>query len=215
MKTEKKGFSKREIRLLLMALSVALLAFMVIYVYIPLFDELNDKTSEYNELMLDRVHIDSMLASESSTRENHKAAIMRHDSYSSRFLSQSLISGIGRMLTDLCLSHRLQPITQLLSAPMDFSVVSNEDGVGDIYDAIAGSSDTDSDPADDETVFLIVSASMSVRGSYNDLKLLLDSVENTGYIRVSRVSFESDAEAPDAILDRIMINFQITMLRET
>jgi len=229
MRTGGKNLSKREIRLLMIALSVALLSVMVIYVHIPLFDRLNARNAEFSDLMQDRAHIDAVLASEATTRDNYSAVIDRYNSISPDFLMQSPNSEIGRMLTDLCLSHGLQPIAQQLSAPADLviqeSVADAEKTTGsstpesnsDLSGTRDGGTDDNlagKDRIKAKTVFSIVSASMSVSGNYDDLKELMDTAEQIGYIRISRVSFERDSDDPDSIIDRITINFQVTMLKE-
>jgi len=230
MRTGAKSLSKREIRMLMIALSVALLTVMVIYVYIPLLDSLSDKRARYRDLVLERAQIDMALSSEAITRDNYSKMAGLYDSIRTDFLIESPGSEIGRMLTDLCLSHGLQPIAQQLSAPVDFVIedggadgeapAGRNTGVSSAGLRNAGNADIDGDytPKGDlgaQSAFLAVSASMTVSGSYSGLKELLDAAGHTGYIRVTRVSFELGGGGPDFMLEWITINFQVIMLKET
>ena len=200
MQTDNKGLSKREKRLLMALLVVALTAGMVLYVILPLYSLLNDEEEEYSELSLERVQIDSSLAAEAYIRDIRDSMAVRHGVYSARYLNESLSNEIGRMLTALCESHRLQPIEQSLSAPRDFVIERDDD------------EDVDEDE-DKQTIFLVVSASMTVNGDYSNLLRLLDSIKSIDYIRVSRVTYTWSID-PERERDRITINFEVTMIKD-
>jgi hypothetical protein len=185
MQAEKKNLNKREKVLLLLLVVVGLFAGVVLYVIVPFYNELLEKQSEYDALLLNKMQIELSLNAEDATREEHASAVERHREISARFLSESLSSDIGRMLNNLCADHDLRWVNQSISAPRDF---------------------------DDGSVFVIVSAAMTVRGTYIDLKRLLDTVDQIEYIRISSVSFNIGGGA-EPELDTISLNFDVTMMK--
>ena len=194
MQTEKRGLSKREKRLLMALVIIAFTAGMVLYIILPLYSLLHDEEEELGELVLERVQVDTSLAAESYIRDLRNTAAEQHDENSARYLNESLSNEIGRMLTVICEAHKLQPIEQKLSAPKDF--------------AIEGSDEDENK----ESVFLVVTAAMTLYGDYGDLLRLLDYMTLIDYIRVSRVShtWSTDLERER---DRITIDFEVTMLK--
>jgi len=196
MQTEHKRLSEREKRMLTIMAAVALLAVMVMFVFIPLNNRLNDRKTEYHTLALEKIKIEATLAGETGIRANHKAMIEKHGWIRANYLSESLNSEVGRILTGLCEAHGLQPVSQRLSDPAPF-VINESGGSGN----------------NENTSLLTVSATMTVRGEYDNLKSLLDYVRQTDYLRVSRLSFGSP-RGSFTVLDRITIGFEVTMLND-
>jgi len=184
MQTGRKDLSKREKVMLLIMLVAGFTAIMVMIIIIPFYERLQDGLGYYGNLVNERAQVEAMLAAEPAIRESHVAAAQEYDEIRERFLSESHISEIGRMLTRLNEEHGLMPIEQRLSRPVEF-------GGGD--------------------VFLVVSASKTVRGLYTSLTRLLDTVEQTDYLRVSQVNF---SVGDGNMLDRISINFEVAMMRD-
>ena len=199
MQTEKKGLTKREKIMVLLLIIIGSLALMVAFVILPLYNQLNDKNDEYGALELEKSQIEVKLATETVARVNHTSLLMKLNRSSERFLNPSLSNEIGRMLTGLCETYGLQPVSQQLSAPKDFTTVEIKPGA---------------EKTESDSVFLIVSAAMTVKGSYEDLKNLLDAVERIEYFRISRVSFSANAAVPEAGFDRISLFFEVTMLKD-
>jgi len=102
MQSGKKSLSKRERLLLVIVLTVGLLAAVVTYVYIPLYNQLIDKTTELGNLRLEKTRIESSLATERSIKDNRDQSLQQYNRDSSRFINHSLSNEIGRMLTGLC-----------------------------------------------------------------------------------------------------------------
>jgi cell division protein FtsL len=219
MQTEKKGFSKREKRLMLLLVVFALFAVMVMYVIIPLYTRLGEAQIEYSELSNDRIILETRLNSEAAVQQLHDDAVEQSIMIGARFLSESLSYDIGRMLTRLCETHGLQPISQQLSAPREFIIEEIGGYTGSDYDIrrYLEYDDRYGYASEDEfgvrSAFLIVTANMSVSGEYDDLKHLLDTVEQTEYLRISQVSVRWDSGA-GSYIDRINIDFEVIMLRE-
>ena len=215
MQTEKKGLSKREKALLIIMLVFGSFALMVMFVVLPLYNQLNDKNTEYGYLETEKIQIDVKLAAEAVARDNYTNVYNTLKSNSERFLNPSLSNEIGRMLTSLCENHGLQPISQQLSAPKDF-VPAGAAGSGNSPGNISGNSSGNSsgNNSGEGSVFLIVSASMAVKGTYDELKSLLDAVEEIEYFRVTRVSFSRNTADTELPMDRISLYFEVTMLKD-
>jgi len=203
MITEKKGLSKREKVLIIFMAIFGSLALMVVFVILPLYEQLGDKNTEFGYLQTEEQQILVKIATENVARENYDRLYETLLESSERFLNPSLSNEIGRMLTSLCENHGLQPISQQLSAPRDYAPAGGSGG------ASGGNGNGEG------SVFLIVSASMVVRGSYVELKDLLDAVEDIEYFRVTRVSFGRSATETGQSLDRISLNFEVTMLNDS
>jgi len=181
---EKKGLTKRETVMIILMLVVGFTAAMVVFVIIPLYETLQDERDMYNALSLERMQIDALLLTEPSIRDTHSYAVEWHEEISELFISEAHSSEIGRMLTRLCEEHGLPPIDQRMSNPVAF---------GD--------------------AFLFMTVDMTVSGTYQDLKRLMDTVEHTEYLRIARVSFNLGGD--DAYrLDRISLSFEVTMIRD-
>jgi len=176
-----KEITTRETGMLLLLLAIGFGAIMVIFVIIPLHNRLLDERGAYSFLYEERGQIDALLETEPIIRSIHAEAAASHKKLTARFLDESHLSQVGRMLTRLNEAHGLSPIDQRLSAPMEFEGGEN---------------------------FLFVTADMTVNGTYDDLKRLLDTVEQTEYLRISRISFSLGGENK-----RISLSFEVTMIR--
>ncbi|MCL2820901.1 MAG: type II secretion system protein M [Oscillospiraceae bacterium] len=201
MVAERKGFSTREKIMMFILIVVAIFAIMVIYVIIPLFNQLEEKRTELGRAQSEKARVDAILATENTIREGRDEAVARHGLESARFLDESHASEVGRMLTQLCQRSGLEPVDLSLTDPVDFSIPNDEEGA----------------PAneDSKTVFLITSASMTVTGDYTSFKKLLDEVEKTDYLRISQISYVFGVASDDSVvMDRIAIGFEVTMLKD-
>jgi len=197
MQTEKKSLSLREKLLLLLLAAVMLFAIMVLCVILPLYNRLSDQAMKYNALEFEKSQIDRLLASETIIKSNNSTAIDNFFELSGGFLYESQNHDIGRMLTRLCEDHGLRPVEQSISTARVFSMD------GEVIDA----------SEDEDAIILIVSATMTVEGRYYGVKDLLDAIEDIDYIRVSRVTFNVDEESDAMELDRIVLDFEVAMLR--
>ncbi|MCL2203037.1 MAG: type II secretion system protein M [Defluviitaleaceae bacterium] len=190
MSTEKKGFTKREKRLLILMGIVGFTALMVMYVIIPFHNRLQDERARYTTLAWERTQLQQLLAGDQRVRENNVAAMGHFYTARERFLNESHISEIGRMLTNLCLDHDLAVLSQRLSA---------------------------AEVHEEWTAFKVMSVDKMVSGSYRDIKRLMDTVEQTEYLRITRVSFSilplGDGEW-EHTLDRVSLSLEVIMMRD-
>jgi acyl-CoA synthetase (AMP-forming)/AMP-acid ligase II len=162
MPNEKKGFSKREKRLILILVFFGFTALMVMYVIIPFNNRLQDETERHQELTVELAQMQAMLNAAESIRSNRDAALKQFEEARERFFDEAHISEVGRMLTNLCTAHGLFTVSQSLSPP--------------------------SVPAEWDA-FMVMQASMILSGTYSDFMSLLDTVEHREYLRVTRLSF--------------------------
>jgi len=196
MQTEKKSLNKREKRMMFLLIVVALFAVMVIYIIIPLYNQMEDKTTELGILETDQVTLISTLASEAAARDGNSSAIAQHNKTSERFLNEAASNDIGRLLTRLCENHGLRPVSQQLSDPKDFTTGEEDDA------------DTPK-----SSVFLVTTAMMTINGEYDNIRRLLDTVEQTEYLRISRLAFNRNADV-GSWMERVAITFEVTMLKD-
>jgi len=198
MQTEKKGLAKREKVMLFIMVVVGLFALMVMYVIIPLYNQLGDLQTEYSTLQAEKTRIDTMIAAENGIRDGRNQAVERHKTESIKYPDESHASEIGRMLTVLCETHGLIPVSQTLSDPKDFNV------------------DGNAKPAagDPEPVFVVMSAAMVLNGSYQNLMRLMDTVEEMDHIRISSFAYTWNVTATALNSDRIRIGFEVTMIKD-
>jgi len=201
MQTEKKSLSKREQVMMLALVIIAVVAVMILYVILPSYNKLIDKTDELDNLEYERIQVISSIAAEVMIRDNHDTVIAQHGVNSSRFLAQSMANEIGRMLTSLCEMHDLQPVDQNILPPVDFHIEPDDD-----------SGSNDPAPVRD-SVFLITTATMTLRGEYFDLMRLLNTVEQIDYIRISRVTYVKSQDLTQST-DRMVVSFEVTMLKD-
>ncbi|MCL2663355.1 MAG: type II secretion system protein M [Oscillospiraceae bacterium] len=200
MVTEKKGFSKREKIMLFVLIVVAILTVLIMYVIIPMFNHLQDRQERHGLLQTDKAWVDSILATAGNIRDGRNDAVARHELESARFLDEAHSSEVGRMLTQLCQRYGLLPVNLVMTDPLDFFVPQEDGATVD---------------EDFKTVFLVSSATMTVGGTYGDLKNLLDAVDEIDYIRITSLAYIWEANTGDAAHpDRITIGFDVTMLKD-
>jgi hypothetical protein len=200
MTTEKKGFTKREKVMLFVLIILAILTVMIVYVIIPMFNHLQDRQERHSLLQTDKAWVESLLATEGNIRGGRDDAVARHELESSRFLEEAHSSEIGRMLTQLCQRYGLLPVNLVMRDPLDFFTPLEEGAPVD---------------PDRKTVFLVSSATMTVGGDYDNLKNLLDAVDDIDYIRITSLAYIwSDHIGGLEATDRITIGFDVTMLKD-
>ena len=185
MQTEKKGITKREKVLLIFMVVMGYTALMVIYVILPLNDNVHDRREDYQEAVIERMFTELLLAAEPNYRERHRISGLTFEDISSRFLNESHHSDIGRMLTQMIIDHGLMP-----SDLWVLSEIQPEHG----------------------SAFLAVSVSTTFHGTYHNLKSLLDTVEEIEYLRVTHLSFNTSYY--DVPWQNISISFEVAMIRD-
>jgi hypothetical protein len=181
MQTEKKGFTKREKVLLILLVIIGFTALMVMYVIIPFNNHLQDETDRYHALSIEQMQINSLLASAPHIRQRHTNAINNFEEARERYYNEAHISEVGRMMVNLCAQHNLASVSQSLSEPT----------IPDQWDA-----------------FKVMGVHMTLSGMYYDFMRLLDTIENTEYLRITSLSF-----SVGEMLSRINVNFEVIMMQ--
>lgn len=187
---QKRGFTKREKRLLLLMAVIGFSALMIVYVIIPLHNRLQDENERYNAVTLEQMQFNLLLSSAPTIRGNHEAALEDFYEARDRFLNESHVGEVSRLLTELCLAHNLDVLSQRLTPPTE--------------------------PVD-FNAFLVMTAVKSLTGHYNDIQRFLDTIENTEYLRVTHYSFNMrmpDEEYDFLDFNRININIEIIMMQD-
>jgi len=198
MEKEKMGLSKREKRLIYVAVCFGMLVIMVVLVILPLNYQLINSNSEHDELATKYSQIQVALATEERIRAGYDNALALFEHMRMTYESETLSSDIGRMLTQKVKEHNLTPISQTISHPEDFIIPD----------------DDEDEKEDDEAVFSTMSVSMAVSGDYHNVKRLVDTIGNNNYIRISNASItfiENDFGGVST--DKINIRFEIIMLK--
>ena len=202
METEKKVLTKREKRLVFIAICFAILTIMILLVIIPLNNRLSSSREEYNELTIKHSQLEIALATEESVRTGYANALALFEHMRMTYESETLSSDIGLILTQTVKEHNLTPISQSISPPKDFIIGADDSNV--------------SDESDEEAIFSSMSVSMVVSGQYSNVKRLVDSIEKSDYIRVSDVTITFiKSESGFVDTDRINIRFEVIMLKNT
>jgi len=186
---ERKGFTKREKRLLLLMAVVGFSALMIVYVILPFFNRLQDENDRYSELTFEQMQMQMLFMRAPVIHNEHADALQQLEAARERFLNEAHISEIGRMLTALCEAHNLNVINQQLASPV----------VPEEFDA-----------------FLVMPVTMTLNGMYDDLNRLLDTVYNIEYLRITRVSFNMNRTEEDLwgrYLERVSVSFEVIMMQ--
>jgi hypothetical protein len=200
MISEKKGFSKREKIMLFVLIVVAIMTVLVMYVIIPMYNHLQDRQERLRLLQTDKAWVVSILATSDNIRGGRNDAVARHEMESARFLDEAHSSEIGRMLTQLCQRYGMLPVNLVMNDPVDFFIPQEDGAAVD---------------EDHKTVFLVSTATMTVGGVYDNLRNLLDAVDEIDYIRITSLAYIWGENIGDsAPPDRITIGFEVTMLKD-
>jgi len=177
--------------LLMIAAIVGPLLLMINFVIIPLNNELGDKTVEAADLSDQQMLIEVTLAAEPYLRIEFENAAVSFLELRETLLSESLSSEVGREITILVEDHGFIALVQEITPPTSITM-----------GAAAG-----------RAVLATATITQTIRGPYNHLKDLLNSVEEITYMRVTRVAFDfEEDEEGYAATDIITIIFEITML---
>jgi len=181
----KKGMSKREKIMILAVVFFAVTVGIIMYIIIPLNEHLNERRSEYQTLSNEKFNIEMLLRAEAANQEHHITAALNYENINERFLRESHLNGIGRMLTNLVHSFNLRALDQRLSPPS----VSSE-----------------------SSIFLISQSSMTVSGTFDNLMEFLDYIYKMEYLRVTNIIFM--VRELYETWEGVSIQFEITMIRD-
>ena len=154
----------------------------IVYAIMPMYLNFEEAREELARIEDAWAQQTMLLASEAGIRAANEQAYENFNEAAEQFLLEAHASEIGRMMIALLSDHGLTSLDQRLFEP-----VIN----GDIA---------------------TIETAMSLQGSYDNLKRLFDTIENTPYIRITRLSFSVSSENP-SWLNNVSINFEVAMIR--
>ena len=182
---EKKSqtLTKREAVMLIFLAVFGFGVVMIMFVIIPLFNNVSDLRESYNQLTIQRTVVENMLNTEDSLRQAYEEAVALHSELSTIYVDSNMHSAeIGRMIVLLSEAHDLEYIDQRLSNPTDFHGVGN---------------------------FTLMRIDMNLRGTYTNLINLLNTVYDSEYLRISQLSFTNPTSGD--FINRISVTFEVTI----
>ena len=189
-----KKLTKREKKLLMIVAVVGPLLLMVQFVILPLNDELADKSAELVRLTDERMDIEMTIAQEPLLRIDFDDAIVGYRELRDTLLSEYLSNEVGREITTLVEGHGFIALSQDITPHENF-----------IREGITASS----------AAITTTTITQTIRGPYDNLTSLMDSVEEISYVRITRVAFNfEEDEDGHAATDTITVTFEITMLKD-
>ncbi|MCL2002831.1 MAG: hypothetical protein FWG72_02365 [Oscillospiraceae bacterium] len=190
MQKEKTNLTPKEKRLLATAAVLGLFYLAFQFGFLPLYNEFKEKTERLEELNGEWAVIGARLNEEERVRGEHLRAKTAYGDIENRFVRTDTTTDLSNMLIMLCRNNNLDIVSQGLGAPAAFSVPGGA--------------------AHSVSAFSTVTTTMSVSGGYDSVKRLLDTVDASNAVHVSRLSFSPafDAETPD----RVSVTFVVTLL---
>ena len=190
MQTGKRTLSKKEKRLLFGAGIIGFVLIMYMYVITPLNEQIESKTAEYETLSSQWRVIETQLRTENEIRESRDELMEQYYEVRDSYLDEALNQEIGREMTLMVREHDFLEVSQSISALSNFT-----------SGGITG------DP-----VFSVLPITMSVRGGYDEIKGILDTMEETPYNSI--ISFAiSDSREDEFDVDMVSLNFRLIMFR--
>ena len=177
------SLTKREAVLLTLLAVFGFGAVMIMLVILPGIGAIQDNRQLLGELETNRISIQNLMLSQDLLVERLEEAEEQHIEFINMFVAHNTHSAeIGRMLVQLGEAHNLENIDQRLDTPSNFQAANN------IY---------------------FMTVTMNFRGLYQDMLSLLNTVEASDYLRISRVNFSQPAQG--YMIDRIAIIFEVTL----
>ena len=193
--------SKREIALIVAALVIGLSFLVINFVIAPMFRDYSAAQDIYSDFLERKEQFESKFADEPQIRQDYNEASEAFAKISKQYPTNIPNEEVDRILTELCMMTNLtsDSLSIGLPVPITFSFTPGE----------GEAPETPPDPA-----FQVVTATMKLKGSYVSFKNLLDTVQNTTYIRVSKFSISAaGGELYDTVT--IDVSFEISMIAKT
>lgn len=191
----KTGLSKREKYLVIAAAAVVLIYIGIQFGIIPAYNYYQDGLETLDVVSTEKTLMDMKLANEASTRSGYENAVSKFEDITERYPAVMPNEKVDRILTGLCLESGLSPV--MLGIDVSTAPAQAEAG---------------GDEEETTEAFRVVTATMNLSGSYDNLKRLINAVERIEYIRFTRVSYTENVENDRAGVSNISVLFEVTML---
>jgi hypothetical protein len=187
----KQGLSKRE-KALLLAVGLLIMVYLAVqFAILPLADRYIE-ARQTRDFLTEELHTVEMdIASKPAIIESHTAAGERYEELKLEYPTLVPDEEIDALLTDLLLSHNLQP--RRLNWTMPKAPQSGE-----------GESTS--------SVFTIVSATVHIYGSFNSLLQLLDEVDSMQHARITNLNYTMHNQQDNTNLSSMTIDFELMFI---
>lgn len=193
-----KGLSKREKVLISIAAVFALSFILFKFAIIPTYNNYMSKQEELDSLYYQKMLLEIKLQSEASVHENYDKAQKTYDAIIEQYPSVIPNEEIDRLLTGICLQNSMSVTSLKISNAIDYIMSQEESESKGI--------------SQNSAAFTIVKANMSLKGEYDSLKNLIDTVERIDYIRISQISYSRNKDTDSS---SISITFEVMMFKDT
>lgn len=199
--------SKRE-RILLLAMAAVVIIYVGLQFFIiPYYNDYTDKQEQYEQLLFDKGAMEAKLGNDAAIRLNNKETENEINELKSVYPTSLTSSEADQIISGLCRKSGLSPVSLGMSDAKNYEAASgkeqNSNGDGEQGAKSARS------PA-----FSVITANMTMSGSYDSLMNLLDMAEELEYIRISKVAYTESRDSGKTGASNISVTFEISMLNE-
>lgn len=201
------NLSNRE-KNLIFALSLIVIIFLgVQFLFLPQFNSHNMKKTEYADLMTRKTEVEMRIASEPATRQNYDTSKQEYEQIKTRYPVKMDNEAVDNLVTGVTMRNQLAPLQLEIkdATQLELDKISPE------------TKDTQASSEDKQmSVFYIGTATISLDGTYESLKWLINEVAGIDNLRISRVSIQGAINTGTVTIgtQKITIAFQVSMLEE-
>jgi hypothetical protein len=189
MKTEKAAISRKEKRLLIVAVVLGLFYLAFQFGFLPLFNEYREKTELLRQLEEEWALIEMRLNGEALVRATYERAKEAYENVLTQFERTGADTSLSRMLTVLSQDSGFEKLSQTLAEPTALVIPGAGGG----------------EPS--RSVFSTVTATMSFQGNYEQITSLVDAVGANSDVSINRLSFNSmDASTVSVTFVAVLLN---------
>jgi len=188
----KPGMNKREKMLVMAAVALAIVVLGLQFVILPLNKEVGLRRDIYEGLSMEALEIEDNLIREEVIVQTHRKAQADVEEASLIYPKKLPNEEIDRVMTRLCMSSGLSPRSLQIGVPAAVK----------ISDVTGGRREADA--------FCTVAISMGLSGDYYSLRSLIDEVNRTENLRITKFTFNMNANSSSAF----SVTFEMTMLAQ-
>jgi len=197
----KSGLSNRE-KILLLGLAVVVIVYLTVqFAIVPLYDSHEESREELYRLSAERDTYERNISNETLILDGNKDAREKYTEVKKRFPPLMPNEEIDYILTGLCIENGLRPIMLRISDPIPLSETAQHAEGTDEANAVP--------------VFMKVTATMNVNGSFIALEDLVAAVGPIEYMRVTVINYATRVETgASRDLANISVGFELTLIND-
>jgi hypothetical protein len=190
------ALTKRE-RFLIFGAIIAVLIFVAIqFAILPMNRTLEERVAEYDELYMERLRVETKLATEAALIHNYERAVETFGQIKENYPVDIPNEEIAGMITELCHNTGFGAVLSLSLAAQRSPL------------------------AEEINAFSVVNVAMSLNGRFEAVRNLISAVENIEHIRISRISYAEPQNLGQSVTDgqmasNISVSFEVTVVNET